>query len=724
MRIAGVAAVLVVVSLVACSSGGAGKPPEWKGELPIAEAFLRMQLPSGVVAYGRIPNLLGLLAMPKHSQLDAALRSEANIRNVGSIQQGLAQNVLALPELSDPRISFLADVVRSPVEVAGFGMPTPSVLIGATLATRSREDFSQLIAGLGSAGPAIGLAAPLDEQGIGELVGLPLPAFVKFDPASGRLLLHSGPMVSRVAFDELLESLPANLDDHPMYALENRIDASGQGLFAWADASRIMPLVAPDALRQLGRAGLGGLRGVAFGFGTANGKGRLSLVADVGEDRQARPFPVVANDVKATAVGDPDAAVLFSIPGASEISRLESMLLAALPPGVRPVWEQGKASFTNLLGVSVEEIFSAFGPDVLILFDQAGDYYAVRLRDGDLFDDIIRRITAKTGSGPTEHKAAGKTFWHWRLPSILTIAASANPAGQPGSGDDALAVLARAREHLYWVREGEYLYLSPVPQPLMDRVTAGAKASVADWLEKTQRVDTSSAVFAATGSVSKMPRRSYEMYVAILQFLADVSDAEFDVWSMPTADQLALPEKGAIGFSVNLGEPFLSLELTYENHPGELLFGGGGFGGVAIAGMLAAIAIPAYQDYTVRAQVTEGLNLASAIKVAVAESYATNGTWPRDRRAAGFPSSAGATAGRYVESIDVARGVITITYGNEANAAIRGTTLVITPHATASGDVVWVCGHAANPAGIRMLPSAGPSQETTILPKYLPAACR
>lgn len=724
MRVAGIAVALVLVTFTACTPGGPGKPKEWKGEPPVAEAFLRQQLPSGVVAYARVPNLLGLLSMPKQSQFDAAQRSEANVKNVSSIQQGLARNVLALPQLSDPRISFLADVVRSPIEVAGFGMPTPSVLIGATLATRSADEFNQLMAALGSAGPAVGLAAPLDAQGIGELDGVPLPAFVKFDPANGRLLLHAGPMVNRAAFEELLKSLPANLEDHPMYALENKIDSSGQGLFTWADAARIVPMVAPAAIPQLGRTGLGGLRGVAFGFGTANGKGRLSLVVDVGENRQARPFPVIANDVKATAVGDPDAAVLLSIPSQAEFTRLQSMLLPALPSGAREGWEQGKAGFANLLGVQPEEFFAAIGPDVVFLLDQAGDYTAMRLRDGELFDDIVRRITAKTGSGPAEHKVGGKSFWHWSLPSVFTFAASANPDAESGSGGDALSVLGRAREHVYWVREGDYLYLSQVPQPLMDRVDAGAKASVADWLEKTQRVDMSSSVFAATGSVSKMPRRSYEMYVGILQFLADLTEAEFDVWSMPTADQLALPEKGTIGFSVNLGEPYVSLELAYENHPGELLFGGGSLGGVAMVGILAGIAIPAYQDYTTRAQVTEGLNLASGIKAAVAESHATRGTLPRDRRAAGLAPGPETTSGRYVEAIDVAGGVITITYGHEANAVIRGTTLVMTPFATANGDMVWACGYAGNPAGTRLLPPESALQQTTILPKYLPSACR
>src|SRR2546421_650669 len=90
---------------------------------------------------------------------------------------------------------------------------------------------------------------------------------------------------------------------------------------------------------------------------------------------------------------------------------------------------------------------------------------------------------------------------------------------------------------------------------------------------------------------------------------------------------------------------------------------------VAIIGILAAIAIPAYQDYTIRSQVTEGLNLASSVKASVAEYYANNGTWPVGL--VGAAPALGYTAdpsGKYVADITVATGTITITYGNQANA--------------------------------------------------------
>ena len=91
---------------------------------------------------------------------------------------------------------------------------------------------------------------------------------------------------------------------------------------------------------------------------------------------------------------------------------------------------------------------------------------------------------------------------------------------------------------------------------------------------------------------------------------------------------------------------------------------------VAIIGILAAIAIPAYQDYTIRAQVTEGLNLAGGAKTAVAEYFAQNGTWPTALvgNAAGQLGFTAAPTGKYVASIALNAGTINITYGLQANA--------------------------------------------------------
>ena len=139
---------------------------------------------------------------------------------------------------------------------------------------------------------------------------------------------------------------------------------------------------------------------------------------------------------------------------------------------------------------------------------------------------------------------------------------------------------------------------------------------------------------------------------------------------------------------------------------------------VAIIGILAAIAIPAYQDYTIRAQVTEGLSLASAVKTSVAEVYADEGAWPADLVEAGITAS---PTGKYVTGITIDTGTIVITYGDQANANVAGQTLSLKPVLSANNDVVWLCGNKAAPAATT--DSSG-AVATTIDEKYMPSNCR
>jgi type IV pilus assembly protein PilA len=145
---------------------------------------------------------------------------------------------------------------------------------------------------------------------------------------------------------------------------------------------------------------------------------------------------------------------------------------------------------------------------------------------------------------------------------------------------------------------------------------------------------------------------------------------------------------------------------------------------VAIIGILAAIAIPAYQDYTIRSQVTEGLTLAGAAKAAVAESYSQTGVAPANRNAAGMSNLATDTSGKYVSQVDIATGTIAITYGNEANAKITASganVLTLVPYTTPDSSVAWKCGRANQPANTTLL---GTATNTTVDVRYLPKACR
>ena len=128
---------------------------------------------------------------------------------------------------------------------------------------------------------------------------------------------------------------------------------------------------------------------------------------------------------------------------------------------------------------------------------------------------------------------------------------------------------------------------------------------------------------------------------------------------------------------------------------------------VAIIGILAAIAIPAYQDYTIRAQVSEGLNLSGGAKAAVTEYFQDRGTMPTTNALAGL-AAATDIQGKYVVEVDVANGVIAVEYGNSAHAIITGQHLQLAPDTSSAGSVQWTCTTVG----------------TEIENKHLPAACR
>jgi type IV pilus assembly protein PilA len=109
---------------------------------------------------------------------------------------------------------------------------------------------------------------------------------------------------------------------------------------------------------------------------------------------------------------------------------------------------------------------------------------------------------------------------------------------------------------------------------------------------------------------------------------------------------------------------------------------------VAIVGILAAIAIPQYQEYTVRSRVTEGLNLASSVKTAVAETFQTIAAFPTSNASAGVADT---ISSKYVTSVVVgAAGIITVTYTAAVGGGQGGNTIIFTP--TSSNSAVdWTC---------------------------------
>ena len=129
---------------------------------------------------------------------------------------------------------------------------------------------------------------------------------------------------------------------------------------------------------------------------------------------------------------------------------------------------------------------------------------------------------------------------------------------------------------------------------------------------------------------------------------------------------------------------------------------------VAIIGILAAIAIPQYQDYTIRTKVSEGLSLASGAKTAISETFASTGSMPASNASAGLPAATDIT-GNAVTSVTVgASGVVSVLYNSTlgGNPTMNAQTLTLTP-TTSAGSIRWTC---RSPSADRF--------------KYMPSECR
>ncbi|MCL5816825.1 pilin [Neisseria meningitidis] len=144
---------------------------------------------------------------------------------------------------------------------------------------------------------------------------------------------------------------------------------------------------------------------------------------------------------------------------------------------------------------------------------------------------------------------------------------------------------------------------------------------------------------------------------------------------------------------------------------------------IAIVGILAAVALPAYQDYTARAQVSEAILLAEGQKSAVTEYYLNHGIWPANNNSAGVATSAN-IKGKYVEKVEVKNGVVTATMlSTGVNKEIKGKKLSLWAKRQ-DGSVKWFCGQPVKRDANASADAVKADTDKKIDTKHLPSTCR
>lgn len=685
-------------------------------------ATLRDRLPQGTVAYLRIPEPWTLLTAQKGDFLDRALADPAHQAAAREIRTALSNELLSpLGELLGPAVTLL-DELRAPLEVAAFlrpGSPMPSLWLSTTVDPHSTEAINALLAGVAR------LQQPIPpDGGFGRayLMGRQLRALgdlqLHLDQKSGRLDILASAGASQRQFAELLAPSSASLDSKPLGLIqaEEMIDQSGQGLLLWINTGALTPLAAlftpPELMEPAQAWGLFDMRSIALGWGVSGGKGRLGVAIDAPPSGYRALLPPAQNRFDLSLRGEPRFLVGASLPAAALLEGLERYLAQQGEPEPQAELAETKAEFLEFTGMTLDAALASVGPEWLLVGDEAGELLAVRLANPEQFHTLLQVLVERFGLDYSLLERGEARIHHlaFTFPSEEESYKPLNHVLQK--------VANRSRGHIFWIEEEGYALIGVLPQQLLERINHSDPVSLDRWLAEQQGLDLTHSALFATTRLSQTPRTLYHSYLQSLLFFADIADVELDLMALPTASELGLAESGAFALQLDASPTGYSFGLTFEASPFDLLYSpDGAVGGIAVMGILAAIAIPAYHDYVARAQVATALGEANQLKRFVQEAYRSSGTMPSSLEELGI---APIGDGRW--EITLHEGLIIVRFGYGAAHSLHGTLLTLTPYASEQGQLKWECGYARPTP--EWQPLTTESLTSSVAPKYLPLNCQ
>ena len=713
-NVAGALLIALLLFVVACgqeqndssSSSDRSFTNAWDEALS-ERARLYEVLPDSTLAYVRVPNLWGMLAAPKSGSLAPALGSSANAETIAGLQARIPEVMTEEFGPAAPLLTLLLETLRSPLEVALVGEGSQpmeaDIVIEGRFAFESVDELNALLTSVTNPGGMLQLLQPASEEQPGQILAGVFPVFYAFDPTSQRVRLVGGMAAQPESFGRSRE-WPEN-PESPMRTFHDRIDASGHGLFVWADMARLTPLMRQtlpaDELEELETLGALSTDQVALGYGEVNGKAGLSLLAS-GSGGTLWDFTLPTIEaLDFSTNGSPRAVVGLTVP---DYAWLEALWLNLDDTGPEDIAKLD-SKLTEEVGVGLREIVDTVAGRLFYVSDNNGGYLVHQSRNPDQWSALWDKLGERFDIRQTSAEHAGQVIHHVALPGI-------NLDDQLDDGDTTgeQAGLFLVRKfmdigtHFFWTGEGRNILISSVPQVLMDRQDNPGDTDVSDWLTAAGLAIEQAGLFAAM-EIHDAPQRNYHTYLTTLLALGDMLDHPVDLMSFPTARELGLESTGTIGFGMDFSDGQIGATLTFENHPGDLFYGGiGGMGGIAVVGILAAIAVPAYQDYTVRAKVAAAMTETAMARLTIAEFYASSGRLPNAEETAEL--ELGATGDKLVDLYYDSR-TLRLVATLPADPALGEQPILELVPVLQSGTVTrWRCA------------------STTIEEKHLPASCR
>ncbi len=655
--------------------------------------YLRQRVPDEALAYIRLPNLLSYASSPKGDIFTDALSRKEHQKVIKSLHENMYQTLaVEAKDALNPLMTFWLEHTRTPVELIilsnEYQQPLPRMLMTTTLDFDSQKAFSAFIQGwVGKDETLFLMKDSMLENGSASLASGPISIELHYDTDNKQLRMLAGMGITRDMMQKAFNGLVVK-NNQPMFVTEKSIDSSHHGLFVWLNISNILPVAGsvmpPDKYQLLKDSLLSEAKSLAAGMGVSDGKGRLKIIADFNQDALTNKLPGGSMQLKLGASGQPGMVAAVSLISVEQLKLLEEYFLNGFFKAEADNYQSFKNKLQQTSGVSLEEILSAVGPEILFLQDELGEYSALAVRDTRLYSQLLAGLLKNSKMSYSTTEINGITIHSLQMPPYWNVPADSEAINQD---NPFIKLLMRAKSHTYWIEEEGFLIFASVPQLLLDRYRHQEKIDVATWLRQSQKQQVKSAIMLASTRIQGSPEKLYYAYLQALLFLSDISAANIDITKLPSAVDVKLPKNGSYGFQLSISDRQVFTELVYEQNPVEFVFGQS-LGNVAVVGILAAIAIPAYQDYTVRAKVNESYHQTLPLRRKIESYWLKNGKYPPQREVDQYNFDS--ITANSIMRIDVIPATGTLVLTMRGHAQLDNKRLTIQPRKTDRG-LDWIC---------------------------------
>lgn len=578
----------------------------------VKSAYLRQVLPDTTLAYFRLPSLwwpLGGVAIG--NMFDEVVQTIPHVEAVSAIRSGILNQLISeIPTEWRGLIRFLISQINSPVEVALLApsksqtalIAMPELLITMGVNQNSIVATNLLFKLLAAKTPGIEFPDALQDDGSGKIIVYGKTVDVVFDVAKQRLFLRIAlPTPGALPFVKQVVALKT-VDNHPMWGIEKDIDVTGQGLLLWVDLATIFNAAEKFGLAAnlttLRMLGLADARSLTVGMGGSGGKQRLKFVLEMPQVGIRNFLPLGNNNVQFTTANELDMVLLFNLFNASDLVRFENSLKVWLSNEEFQFYQKQKAAVLEVLGLTAEQLLNTFGSERLIIHDQAGYYFAVKLSNEVDYKILLRHLIQQFKLKYETRELLGTIFHHLIVPPFTGIIESivANDSNEQSAvaAMGWVSALVKSNIHLYWIERQGYLVFAPVPQVLMDILYSTSKVNVGNWLQN-QGLAPTGALFIASTRSANIPKLLYEMHLLYLSYWGDFVKKPIDLFSLPSAYELHLPNSGAYSIQFSSTSEQLAFEMVYESSPFEALLSMG-LQTLATVGIAASVVIPSFLE--------------------------------------------------------------------------------------------------------------------------------